>query len=672
MLKQISFFTTLLLVTLLVGSSSQTQAQDSLSKTAIPIPNHSFESGNFTNTFTVSPGMNEADTFVVNSGSDTGAPDGRFYAKLTRGTGDAYVATEWIETGADVTGKAFTLSFDVKSHNAETPLGSLLIQRYPLNGNWSDAGAYTASISATPNWQTKKATATFTRPRNGNTSSKIRIVLRPTHETAPYIQPVYYDNLRLDEGPFNLSCGAACSANTQCTDGLTCYQPMVYSDPSWQEVSEDFAELGTGEITSHDLYITPQGTKIESIVNNGVVFSRYGEDQPWRVIDFKCIGEANATTCCEMEGACGLGITEDPNDTLLAFNIFENTSSQVMIHITRQVSGVYSKTMSPADLGETFATKIRASDGWIKQTTTAKLDQLKGKNYLSFSMAYDRKGNAVQHLVKYDYASVATIMVYRRYNWLNRGWSDWSPVYDSMLKDIKRDFGDTLPGSYPILVDPYYSNNQHQNYLIRGTVALVDDVYKITDTHIYKMDPTKVTYATGQCRGLFTPSFSCESTLTSPSNLKIAFVCSEKHATISWSKASSGSVPNFYEIAMCNAGECTTDEDWNDNIIAKIQHKDPAEYTHTTGSYINGNQYSFRIRSAFYEGETQTRVGAWSTATTRTMAGPTGDMDADCDVDFTDYTNYLSVIRSPYAPTELFERLIYFFNSLIANMGTRS
>jgi hypothetical protein len=670
MRKQIGFLVTILIVTLQFGLTPQARAQDDLSKTAIAIPNHSFESGNFTNTFTVSPGMNQTDTFVVNSGSDSGAPDGRFYAKLTRGTGDAFVATEWIETGADVTGKAFTFTFDIKSHNANTPIGSLLIQRYPLNGDWSDSGAYTASMSATPNWQTKAATVTFTRPRNGNTSSKIRIVLRPTHESAPYIQPIYYDNLRLNEGPSNLTCGATCSANSQCADGLTCYQPMIYAEPAWQDVTPDFAELGTGEITSHDIYITAQGTKIESVVNNGVLFSRYGEDQPWRVIDFKCIGEANATTCCEMEGACGVGITVDPNDTLLAFNIFENSSSQVTIHITRQISGVYSKTMSPTDLGETFITKLRASEGWIKQTEIAKLNELEGDNYLSFSMAYDRKGNAVQHIVKYDFSTVAVVNVFQRFNWLNRGWSEWSPVYDSRLKDIKRDFGDTLPGSYPIMVDPYYSNNQHQNYLIRATVSLIDDVYKITNSHLYKMDPAKITYAAGQCRGVFTPSFSCDSTLANPTNLQVAFVCSQKQAKITWTKASGGSLPNVYEIAMCKAGECTTDEDWNDNIIAKIQHKDPAEYIHASENYVKGDQYSYRIRSAYFEGETRTQASAWSEALTKTMAGPLGDMDADCDVDLTDYTTYVTALHSPYAPQELFVRLIYFFNALIANMGT--
>ncbi len=676
MIKKFGVVITALSAFLLLGPLNFVQAEgDDFPKTNIPIPNNSFEAGSFGESYEVSSGMNPAETAVIDGQQWPAANDGRYYAKLGRGTGDAYVATEWIDTGADVTGKAFTVTFDVKSHNAETPVGNLTLQRYPLDGDWSDTGAFTGIITATTNWTTKTATLTFNRPRNGNTSSKVRIVLRPTHETAPYIQPIYYDNLRLAEGPFSMSCGASCVANTQCADGLVCYQPMTYADPAWEEVSESFANIGTGAITSHDIYITPQGTKIESIVNNGVLFSRYGDDQPWRLIDFKCIGEATAATCCEMSGACGQAITADPNDQLLTFNIFENNSDQVTIHITRQITGVYAKSLAVTDLGETFTQKIRASEGWTKQTEIASLDDLEGDNFLSFSMARDKKGNSVQHLTKYELsgdADIASIYVFRRYGWLNRGWSHWTTVYDSKLRIVKPEFGDTLSGPHLIAVDPYFNNGSHHNYLIRGTISATDDLLNITNTHVYKIDPAKVAYDAGQCKGVYSPSYSCDSNLTSPSNLNVSFVCTPKHAKITWSKASTGNVPNFYELAMCNADSCSTDEAWNGKIITKIKHNDPAEYIHTTGTYVNGNQYSFRIRPAYYEGETRTRVGAWSTILTKTMAGPTGDMDADCDVDFTDYTTYLNAIRSPYAPEGILERMIYFFNSLIANLGTRN
>lgn len=658
-------------VCLLLGPLSSAQAEGStFPSTNIPIPNHSFEDGSFNGSFEVSPGMNPNETAVIDGQQWPAANDGRYYAKLSRGTGDAYVTTEWIETGADVTGKAFTVTFDIKSHSAETPVGNLLLQRFPSGDDWSDTGAYTGVITATTNWQTKTATLTFGRPRNGNTSSKIRLVLRPTHESAPYIQPIYYDNLRLAEGPFNLTCGTSCVANTQCADGLSCYQPMTYTDPAWQEVTDTFADVGTGAITSHDIYITPQGTKIESIVNNGVLFSRYGDDQPWRVIDFKCIGEATAATCCEMEGVCGLAATVNPNDTLLSFNISEASSSAVTIHITRQITGVYVKTMQATDLDGLFVIKIRESQGWAKQTEVAGLHTLSGENYLSFSMAHDKKGNSTQHLVKYEFSDIPVVYVFRRYNWLNRGWSEWTTVYDSKLKDIKRDFGDTLPGNYPISVDPYFSNGQHHNYLIRGTITKTNELYKVTDTHLYTIDQAKVSYAAGQCRGVFAPSYACDSTIASPSNLKVEFACSLKQANISWTKAVSGSIPNVYEISMCEAGTCTTDEAWNSHIIGSFKHNQAAEFLHTGFNYIKGNQYDFRIRSAYFEGDTRTRASVWSEVLTKTMAGPLGDMDADCDVDLTDYTTYLNAIRSPYAPESLFVRMIYFFNSLIANLGT--
>lgn len=670
MFKKIGYILTLVTVILLASSITLAKAQDSLSKTAIVIPNHSFESGTFDGTYEVSSGMNPAETAVIDGQKWPAANDGRYYAKLGRGTGDAYVATEWIETNKDVTGKAFTFTFDIKSHNADTPIGSLLIQRFPLNGDWSDSGAFTASISATPNWQTKTATVMFPRPRNGNTSSKIRIVLRPTHESASYIQPIYYDNLRLAEGPFNLTCGTSCVAHSQCADGLACHQPMTYTEVGWETVTSNFMDVGSGVMTSHDIYITPQGTKIESIVKNGVLFSRYGEGQPWREIDFKCIGQVTAASCCEMGGACGLATTVDPNDTLLAFNISEDSSSTITIHITRQVTGVYAKTMQVTDLGESFAAKVRESQGWTKQTEIAGLQNLSGDKFLSFSMAHDKKGNSTQHLVKYEFSDIPVVYVFRRYNWLNRGWSEWTIVYDSKLKDIKRDFGDTFLGDYPLSVDPSFSNGQHHNYLVRGTITKTNDLYKVTDTHLYTIDQAKVTYAAGQCRGALTPSFACESTVASPMNLKVEFVCSQKQAKISWTKAVSGSIPNVYEIAMCEAGTCTTNEAWNNNLIGSSKHNQAAEFLHTGFNYIKGNQYDFRIRSAYFEGDTRTRTSAWSEVLTKTMAGPLGDMDADCDVDMTDYTTYLNAIRSPYAPESLFVRMIYFFNSLIANLGT--
>ena len=384
----------------------------------------------------------------------------------------------------------------------------------------------------------------------------------------------------------------------------------------------------------------------------------------------QCDSSDTAVSCCELAGTCGLANASGPNDPLLAVNIFENNSSQVTVHITRLKTGVYSKVISPDILGEPFVEVMRSAEGWENQTSAAGLDSLSGGTYLSFTMAYDQQGNIVQNLTKFISSDVDVVNIFQRQYWLNRGWSQWTKVYDSTFKDIKYDYGDTLVGAYPLLVDPYFSNGQHHNYLIRADIFTDNNAFAITNSHLYTIDPGKIIYSDGLCKPATTPAFACDNLITSPSNLSVDFGCTAQQANIRWIKASSGNIPNAYEIAMCETGACTTDEEWNNNLIGLIPHSQSPEFVHANYDYIKGQSYDFRIRSVYLEGETITQIGTWSETLTQIMAGPTGDMDADCDVDFSDYSAYLDALRNPYAPTSLFERMIYFFNSLIANFGT--
>lgn len=155
--------------------------------------NPSFETGSYMPWF-IGPGMDQIYTHVVDCQQWGNCRDGRYYAKLTRGaSGDAYIASDWFDVGSSVTDKTFKLQFDVKSHKTTMPIRYMSIQRYPKVNDWDNVTVPMPTFEASTTWKTITSYLTFPQTTNGNTSSQIRVVLRPPETT----EPVYYDNIRL-------------------------------------------------------------------------------------------------------------------------------------------------------------------------------------------------------------------------------------------------------------------------------------------------------------------------------------------------------------------------------------------------------------------------------------------------------------------------------------------
>lgn len=96
-------------------------------------------------------------------------------------TGDGTVTSDWIETGANVTGKTFKISFAVKSH-IENQNADIQLQRYPnfsSNDPWKDTTISKSFSMSSDKWYSRSGNYTFTNPSNGNNSSKVRIIIRP-------------------------------------------------------------------------------------------------------------------------------------------------------------------------------------------------------------------------------------------------------------------------------------------------------------------------------------------------------------------------------------------------------------------------------------------------------------------------------------------------------------
>lgn len=170
--------------------------------TAIPpsnptqLTNPSFELGNFSGWSL--HGLDTTESFVVNCGTFPPCSDGQHYAKLVRvlGDQDPHLASEWIETGQNLSGKQIKVSFAIKAHNANASIRGIVIQREPKDNNWDQTTAY-VPVEATANWQTKTYTVNLPTPTDGNNSTRFRVVLRPEMSLS-YQLPVYYDNVQVE------------------------------------------------------------------------------------------------------------------------------------------------------------------------------------------------------------------------------------------------------------------------------------------------------------------------------------------------------------------------------------------------------------------------------------------------------------------------------------------
>ncbi len=128
--------------------------------------------------------------------------EGAYYAKILAllSATDSHAATDWIETGEDLTNQNYTLKLKAKSHSSSETVSNVYLQREPYLGSWTGHIAPGGNLSMTLNpssWQNFSASGTWVNPGNGSTTSRFRVVLRPgsTHG-GTWTQPMYYDSIK--------------------------------------------------------------------------------------------------------------------------------------------------------------------------------------------------------------------------------------------------------------------------------------------------------------------------------------------------------------------------------------------------------------------------------------------------------------------------------------------
>lgn len=131
----------------------------------------------------------------------TGMKDtqGYYYLGLKKDvnqSGDSYMVSDWIDVGSDVTHKNIIVSMRIASAKPETLMG-ISVQRAPLGNDWKDATVVLGEIQSRLDWSFVSKTISFPRPSNGNTSSRVRLVLRVPDDG----QEVYYDSIKVYETP---------------------------------------------------------------------------------------------------------------------------------------------------------------------------------------------------------------------------------------------------------------------------------------------------------------------------------------------------------------------------------------------------------------------------------------------------------------------------------------
>lgn len=158
------------------------------------INDNSFESG----TVSFWPTTNNVSEWWAVDSIDwpSGGIDGRYYAKIKRAnSSDPHVATDWIQTGENLTGQEYTYTFLGKSHGITNTVHNLLLQREPYAGDWTGTGAFVwpAPEFIHTEWQKFRYDLTFPNPGNGSNTTRLRAVLRPPQND----WPVYYDKVKV-------------------------------------------------------------------------------------------------------------------------------------------------------------------------------------------------------------------------------------------------------------------------------------------------------------------------------------------------------------------------------------------------------------------------------------------------------------------------------------------
>lgn len=167
--------------------------------------NGSFENG--TSQWTASPDIGAFQSVSVANWLN----DGLYFARLERGDDgilpfDPYLVSDFFDVGYDVTGHNFVMDYEGLT-NGSGPLtqtiNGISIQRYPLGAFTSYDTKYTGnSVFYNNTWTSfHRVFSTWSPPANGNTSSRVRVVLRtpPCYPEAAWCTDysVYYDDIKL-------------------------------------------------------------------------------------------------------------------------------------------------------------------------------------------------------------------------------------------------------------------------------------------------------------------------------------------------------------------------------------------------------------------------------------------------------------------------------------------
>lgn len=167
---------------LLFSSSASIMAVGSLDGCKEPLLMDSFESGLLPNNWVARDMAVDYPSLVDVREQEKYRTHGYYYVKLKRhptNHGDPYYASDWIETGEDVSGNSFTLSMRVFSSPGGKTIRNIGLQRFPKDGtDWSNTYVSIRDVDATSSWKGIQRTVTFPISNNGNTSSRIRIILR--------------------------------------------------------------------------------------------------------------------------------------------------------------------------------------------------------------------------------------------------------------------------------------------------------------------------------------------------------------------------------------------------------------------------------------------------------------------------------------------------------------
>lgn len=152
---------------------------------------------------------------------------GSYYMRVSKDNsgGDAFVFSDFMQTGQDLTGKSFNVSFWAKSPSS-VQISGIALQRAPHNGDYADTLANLQPISTTTQWQKFTQTVTFPTPSNENTSNTMRLILRAPSNPSFFVEYDGFSITRAVDNTFN--CNTANSVNCNDDVTITDLEPGIY------------------------------------------------------------------------------------------------------------------------------------------------------------------------------------------------------------------------------------------------------------------------------------------------------------------------------------------------------------------------------------------------------------------------------------------------------------